>query len=61
MTRNCDHAILPLLLSASCKPWTLILIAPPRRKQSEEDKLQGGIVRRDYRGKTFRKRSVLPR
>lgn len=35
MTRNCDHAILiPLLLSASCKPWTLILIAPPRRKQS---------------------------
>ncbi len=32
MTRNCNHAILPLLLSASWKPWTLILISPARRK-----------------------------
>jgi hypothetical protein len=34
MTRHCNHAILPLLLSAWCKPWTLILVAPARRKHS---------------------------
>lgn len=35
MTRNCNHAILALLQSASCKPWTLILIAPARKHSAK--------------------------
>lgn len=55
MTRNCNHAILALLQSASCKPWTLILIAPARRKHS----VKTNYTAESWDATTVAKRSVI--